>query len=186
MQNQWNRQRVLALVSALLLSLGWLSLAALDVRAQEGSIYLPVVVSGSASGGGDNGSGGSTSPTGQAAAGGGGHSVAVLADGTVRAAGYNPNGQLGDGNTNRQRSGAWLQSSGLTDVVAVGAGDDHSHAIKSDGTLWGWGQNNQGQLGRRHGRARQPESLAGAGTGHKQRCGGGSGIAILAGAQKRR
>ena len=40
-----------------------------------------------------------------------------------------------------------LQIPGLTGVVAVAAGADHSLALKSDGTVWAWGRNSSGQLG---------------------------------------
>ena len=40
-----------------------------------------------------------------------------------------------------------VQVSGLTGVVAIGAGDDHSLAVKSDGAAWAWGDNQMGQLG---------------------------------------
>src|SRR5690606_27370837 len=35
----------------------------------------------------------------------------------------------------------------LTNVVAVAAGGYHSLALKSDGTVWAWGDNTHGQLG---------------------------------------
>jgi alpha-tubulin suppressor-like RCC1 family protein len=36
---------------------------------------------------------------------------------------------------------------GLTDVVAVAGGRTHSLALRSDGTVWAWGGNADGQLG---------------------------------------
>jgi alpha-tubulin suppressor-like RCC1 family protein len=36
---------------------------------------------------------------------------------------------------------------GLTDVVAVAAGSDHSLALKADGAVWATGSNFWGQLG---------------------------------------
>lgn len=35
----------------------------------------------------------------------------------------------------------------MTNVIAVAAGDDHSLALKADGTVWAWGANSDGQLG---------------------------------------
>ena len=62
---------------------------------------------------------------------GGYHNLAVKPDGTVWAMGLNYYGQLGDGtNTNRNIP---VQVSGLTDVVAVAAGKNHSMAITSSG-----------------------------------------------------
>ena len=40
-----------------------------------------------------------------------------------------------------------LQSTGLTGAVAISGGQDFSLALKNDGTVWAWGQNNYGQLG---------------------------------------
>ena len=37
--------------------------------------------------------------------------------------------------------------SGLSGVIAVAEGDNASFAVKSDGTVWAWGANGQGQLG---------------------------------------
>ena len=37
---------------------------------------------------------------------------------------------------------------GLTGVTQVAASCDHSLALRSDGTVWAWGDNSAGQLGR--------------------------------------
>ena len=39
-----------------------------------------------------------------------------------------------------------LEVAGLTNVIAISAGGDDSFALKSDGTLWAWGDNGDGQL----------------------------------------
>src|SRR4051812_18666660 len=131
----------------------------------------------------------------------GGHysSYAVLNDGTVRAWGFNANGQLGDGTTTRRKSPVSVKNlSGVTQVAAgrdmamalvngsvriwgrgtegqlgngtnptvqstpvtvslvngafdnvvqVAGGRDHVLALKSDGSVWAWGENTYGQVG---------------------------------------
>ena len=64
---------------------------------------------------------------------------------TVWAWGYNGMGQLGDGTTTDRHTP--VQTSGLTDCMAVTAGSMHSLALKSDGTVWTWGWNYYGELG---------------------------------------
>ena len=79
-------------------------------------------------------------------AGGQYHSLAVKSDGTVWAWGRNNQGQLGDGGPAIDRNVAG-QVPGLTGVVQVAGGFGHSLARKSDGTVWAWGVNVQGQVG---------------------------------------
>ncbi|MDI6911825.1 ankyrin repeat domain-containing protein [Nocardioides sp.] len=71
---------------------------------------------------------------------------ALNADGTVWSWGDNRHGALGSGSTST--SGNVPQRvSGLTDVVAVAANGDSAYALKSDGTVWAWGENEYGELG---------------------------------------
>ncbi len=74
------------------------------------------------------------------------HSLALEADGTVWAWGANDNGQLGNGTT-PVYSNTVGQVSNLTDITAVAAGFFHSLSLKTDGTVWAWGRNDNGQLG---------------------------------------
>ena len=81
-----------------------------------------------------------------AVAAGGGHTVALKNDGTVWAWGNNDFGQIGNGTTvNRVLTPA--QVAGLTGVAAIAAGGRHTVAVKNDGTVWAWGNNDSGQLG---------------------------------------
>jgi alpha-tubulin suppressor-like RCC1 family protein len=79
----------------------------------------------------------------------GGHRLALKRDGTVWAWGPNVYGQLGNGTT----SSNWydfsppVRVSGLSGVTAIAAGNYHSLALLSDGTLWAWGSDSSGQLG---------------------------------------
>ncbi|MGH9004742.1 MAG: RCC1 domain-containing protein, partial [Acidimicrobiia bacterium] len=79
--------------------------------------------------------------------GSGGHSLAVKVDGTVWGWGRNTYGQLGDGSTTTPRLTP-VQALGLTSMVAVAAGASHTLGLRSDGTVWAWGYNGYGQLGR--------------------------------------
>jgi alpha-tubulin suppressor-like RCC1 family protein len=85
-----------------------------------------------------------------AVAAGHGHSLALMADFTVRAWGRRVEGQLGDGGpvgSTVAPSPAPVQVKNLTNVKAVAAGWYHSLALKADGTVWAWGANHCGQLG---------------------------------------
>ncbi|HEY0406156.1 MAG TPA: S8 family serine peptidase [Pyrinomonadaceae bacterium] len=82
-----------------------------------------------------------------AVAAGGGHAVALLADGTLRAWGNNQYGQLGTGDINFTPSLTPVQVSNLTGVSFIEAGLDHTVAVKSNGTVWTWGVNFNGEIG---------------------------------------
>ncbi|MCL2048727.1 MAG: hypothetical protein FWG87_08365, partial [Defluviitaleaceae bacterium] len=74
------------------------------------------------------------------------NTIALKADGTVWAWGNNQNGQLGEGTTTWM-SATPMQVVGLTGVKAVSVGTHYNVALKSDGTVWAWGANWNGQLG---------------------------------------
>ncbi|HEX2699079.1 MAG TPA: DUF1963 domain-containing protein [Acidimicrobiales bacterium] len=73
------------------------------------------------------------------------HRVALLADGTVWAWGFNANGQLGDG-TKRNRA-APVAVRGLAGVRAIAVGASHSLALTAEGAVYAWGANDKGQVG---------------------------------------
>jgi alpha-tubulin suppressor-like RCC1 family protein/phosphodiesterase/alkaline phosphatase D-like protein len=78
------------------------------------------------------------------------HSLALCADGTLAAWGYNAHGQLGtNGTANSSIPVAVDQSGALAGklVVAIAAGPFHNLALCEDGTIISWGYNNHGQLG---------------------------------------
>jgi hypothetical protein len=72
------------------------------------------------------------------------HALALRTDGSLWAAGFNSNGQVGDGTGSQKISFVQLGASTWT---VISGGQNHSAAIRSDGTLWAWGLNTNGQLG---------------------------------------
>ena len=88
-----------------------------------------------------------------AIAAGGYHNLALCSDGTLVSWGFNFYGQLGDNTTaTRLAPVAVNTTSGVSalygkTVVAIAAGQYHSMALCSDGTLVAWGANSSGQVG---------------------------------------
>ncbi|QPX48302.1 regulator of chromosome condensation [Synechococcus phage S-SRM01] len=77
---------------------------------------------------------------------GGYYVAAIKTDGTLWTWGRNQYAQLGD-NTTTNRSTPVTTFAGGTNWKQVACGANHTVAIKTDGTLWIWGQNTIGQLG---------------------------------------
>jgi len=76
------------------------------------------------------------------------HTVTVKTDGTLWAWGLNNAGQLGDGSVgDEDPHGTPLQVGAATNWASAAAGQEHTVAVKTDGTLWAWGRNNEGELG---------------------------------------
>lgn len=74
------------------------------------------------------------------------HAACVKVDGTLWCWGRNSEGQLGD-NTATTKSSPVQTVTFATNWKQVSCGKYHMAAIKTDGTLWCWGQNSYGKLG---------------------------------------
>jgi len=73
-------------------------------------------------------------------------------DGTLWTWGYNNYGQLGLGDRTSRSSPVQVGSLTTWDKIACGSGStsknpSHTSTIKTDGTLWAWGENDSGELG---------------------------------------
>ena len=77
---------------------------------------------------------------------GGFFSLARRADGTIWAWGANGDGQLGLGSKGSFKS-VPTRIGTNSDWAGISAGIVHALALKTDGTIWTWGQNDFGQLG---------------------------------------
>jgi len=78
--------------------------------------------------------------------GGNSFSVGIRQNGTAWSWGYGCHGRLGD-NTITEKSSPVSVVGGFTDWCRVSAGVGNAAAVRTNGTLWGWGQNNYCQLG---------------------------------------
>ena len=77
-----------------------------------------------------------------------GHTCALLEDGTISCWGMNGSGQLGTGQSAEgDISSIPTSVRGITDATAISTGEEHSCALRQDGTISCWGDNFGGKLG---------------------------------------
>ena len=80
------------------------------------------------------------------------HSLALATDGTIYAWGKNEYGQLGNDSTTNSPVPVAVKTAGTPmdgkTIIQIHAGYEHSLALASDGTVYAWGRNNSGQLGK--------------------------------------
>ena len=107
------------------------------------------------------------------------HTAAIKTDGTLWTWGNGSLAQLGiNGNTNR--STPVTTFAGGTNWKQVACGSNHTAAIKTDGTLWTWGNNAVGMLGVNTAtNASTPVTTFAGGTNWKQVAGGGFHIGAI-------
>jgi len=79
------------------------------------------------------------------------HSIALKWDGTVWTWGSNSSGKLGDGSSVFRNTPVQVVGSDgigyLNEIIDIAGGSHHTIALKTDSTMWSWGNNHCGQLG---------------------------------------
>ena len=101
-----------------------------------------------------------------AVSGGSNHWLARKSDGTLWSWGENGSGQCGQSSTIPDNNGlsSPAQIPGTTWTNNITGAQNSSFAIKTDGTLWGWGFNYEGQLGQNNTTSYSSPKQLGAGT----------------------
>jgi alpha-tubulin suppressor-like RCC1 family protein len=74
-------------------------------------------------------------------------SFGIKSDGSAWSWGNNGNGQLGINNASILATSSPVAVVGSQNYVMIAGGENHTLALKIDGSVWSWGQNNNGQLG---------------------------------------
>jgi len=72
-------------------------------------------------------------------------SLAVDEEGNIWSWGYNNYGQLGNADTNTEKTPVQVED--ISNAIAVAAGQYHSLALTDEGKVYAWGYNKYGQLG---------------------------------------
>ena len=83
------------------------------------------------------------------------HTMAIKSDESLWAWGWNYSGELGDGTASGRDDNFNIIDNNrnspikvMDSVVSVSAGRDHTMIIKTDGSLWAWGSNEHGLIGK--------------------------------------
>lgn len=117
----------------------------------------------------------------QELAAGGGHTCAVVPGGDLHCWGWDEQGQLGDLAGHYSISEP-VRVEGLTDVVSVDGGYQHTCAVTGAGGVWCWGYNRWGQIGHGSGSSPgTPVAVVGISTALAVATGGNHSCALLAG-----
>lgn len=74
------------------------------------------------------------------------HSLALVSDGTVWAWGNNRYGQLGDGSTIEEKHTP-VQAMNVANIISIATKGWHNLVLNSEGKVFSWGNNSNGQLG---------------------------------------
>lgn len=115
----------------------------------------------------------------QQLAAGAGHSCAVVPGGDLHCWGWDEQGQLGDAAPHYSISEP-VRADGLTDVVSVDGGSQHSCAVTGTGGVWCWGYNRWGQIGHGDGSSPStPNAVVGITTALAVATGGSHSCALL-------
>jgi alpha-tubulin suppressor-like RCC1 family protein len=77
------------------------------------------------------------------------HTALLMEDGTVWSVGFNLYGQLGNETTSESHVvvQAQISSVPLSDIISISCGEYFTAALKSNGTVWVFGNNDSGQFG---------------------------------------
>lgn len=109
------------------------------------------------------------------------HTAAIKTDGSLWSWGYNYYAALGigtQGSATNRSSPVQTVSAGFNWLKVV-ACNDTTLAIKTDGTLWGWGRGNLGQLGNNNTTQRNSPVQTGTNTNWKQISGSGTTVGAI-------
>ncbi|MBK6728170.1 MAG: chromosome condensation regulator RCC1 [Xanthomonadales bacterium] len=116
----------------------------------------------------------------QQMAAGAGHTCAIVPGGNLHCWGWDEQGQLGDSAPHYSIAEP-VRAEGLTDVVSVDGGSQHTCAATSTGGAWCWGYNRWGQIGNGSGASpATPTPVVGISTALSVATGGNHSCALLA------